>query len=54
VIQIQVKDYDRRARCRFASGADLGTDGSQTAPAHEALGFEETERVVYYRKSLRS
>jgi aminoglycoside 6'-N-acetyltransferase I len=35
----------------FASDVDLGNEASQKA--HEALGFEETERVVYYRKLLR-
>ena len=34
----------------FASDADLLNTGSQQM--HEALGFEETERVVYYRKRL--
>lgn len=36
----------------FASDADLLNTGSQQM--HEALGFEETERVVYYRKQLQS
>ena len=35
----------------FASDVDLRNEESQKA--HEALGFEETERVVYYRKQLR-
>ena len=34
----------------FASDVVLGNETSQRA--HEALGFEETERVVYYRKLL--
>jgi aminoglycoside 6'-N-acetyltransferase I len=34
----------------FASDIVLGNETSQRA--HEALGFEETERVVYYRKLL--
>jgi aminoglycoside 6'-N-acetyltransferase I len=34
----------------FASDAGLLNTGSQQM--HEALGFEETERVVYYRKLL--
>jgi aminoglycoside 6'-N-acetyltransferase I len=27
-------------------------DNAASQAAHEALGFEETERVVYYRKSM--
>lgn len=36
----------------FASDADLLNTGSQQM--HHALGFEETERVVYYRKRLQT
>lgn len=37
--------------CReFAS--DVYIDDSESLAAHRGLGFEETERVVYFRKSL--
>lgn len=37
--------------CReFAS--DVYVDDEQSLAAHKGLGFEETERVVYFRKSL--
>lgn len=34
----------------FASDADIGNDASHRM--HAALGFEETQRVVYFRKLL--
>ena len=38
--------------CReFASDASLASGDAQRA--HEALGFEEAERVVFYRKAVR-
>ena len=40
-----------RGCSEFASDVLLDNETSQRA--HEALGFEETERVVYYLKSLR-
>lgn len=36
----------------FAS--DVYLDDSNSLAAHAALGFEETERVVYFRKNLQS
>jgi len=43
--------WGREHRCReFAS--DVYTDDSNSLAAHAGLGFEETERVVYFRKSL--
>jgi aminoglycoside 6'-N-acetyltransferase I len=46
-----VEDWAKRRGCReFASDVLLDNTGSQTM--HRALGFEETERVVYYRKTL--
>ncbi len=46
-----VEDWARRLGCcEFASDVLLENTASQTM--HEALGFEETERVVYYRKPL--
>ena len=36
--------------CEFAS--DVYIDDSDSLAAHAALGFEETERVVYFRKPL--
>ena len=39
-----------RGATEFASDADLANEVSRTA--HAALGFEEVERVVLYRKSL--
>ena len=47
-----VEDWAASLGCsEFASDVYLGNENSQRA--HEALGFEETERVVYYRKQLR-
>jgi aminoglycoside 6'-N-acetyltransferase I len=46
-----VEDWAKRLGCReFASDVLLDNFGSQTM--HRTLGFEETERVVYYRKPL--
>lgn len=39
-----------RGCTEFASDVLLDNEASQRA--HEALGFEETDRVVYYRKAL--
>jgi len=36
--------------CELASDVEFKNTGSQSM--HRALGFEETERVVYYRKAL--
>ena len=48
-----VEDWARRLGCcEFASDVLLDNIASQTM--HRALGFEETERVVYYRKALPS
>ncbi|MBZ6074941.1 aminoglycoside 6'-N-acetyltransferase [Microvirga puerhi] len=41
-----------RGCSEFASDADLGNTVSHAM--HERLGFEETERVVYFRKQLAS
>lgn len=46
-----VEDWARERQCReFASDALLDNDASHRM--HRALGFEETERVVYFRKVL--
>ncbi len=46
-----VEDWARTRGCReLASDVELHNTGSQGM--HMALGFEETERVVYYRKAL--
>ena len=46
-----VIDWGRDAGCReLASDALL--DNETGHRAHRALGFEETERVVYFRKSI--
>lgn len=46
-----VEDWARsRGCCELASDVLLHNTGSQTM--HSALGFEETERVVYYRKVI--
>ncbi len=43
--------WGRAQGCReFAS--DVYTDDHDSLAAHAGLGFEETERVVYFRKSL--
>jgi aminoglycoside 6'-N-acetyltransferase I len=48
-----VETWARRLGCReFASDVLLENTASQSM--HKALGFEETERVVYYRKPLPS
>ena len=45
------EEWARGQRCReMASDAELDNVGSQRA--HEALGYQETERCVVYRKSL--
>jgi aminoglycoside 6'-N-acetyltransferase I len=47
-----VEDWAAGLGCaEFASDVELHNEDSQKA--HRALGFEETERVVYYRKELR-
>jgi len=47
------EDWARRQGCReFASDVLIHNTGSQDM--HRALGFEETDRVVYYRKPLAS
>jgi aminoglycoside 6'-N-acetyltransferase I len=44
-------DWGRRQGCReFAS--DVYIDDELSLAAHRGLGFEETERVVYFRRSL--
>ncbi|MGH6826812.1 aminoglycoside 6'-N-acetyltransferase [Methyloceanibacter sp.] len=46
-----IEDWAAGLGCtELASDVVLHNDASQKA--HEALGFEETERVVYYRKRL--
>ena len=46
-----VEDWARNLGCReFASDVLVDNTGSQDM--HRALGFEETDRVVYYRKPL--
>lgn len=48
---LAVEEWARGLGCReLASDVELHNTGSQTM--HDALGFEETERVVYYRKTL--
>ncbi|MEJ7670667.1 MAG: aminoglycoside 6'-N-acetyltransferase [Casimicrobiaceae bacterium] len=45
------EDWARSRGCtEFASDASLANEASHTM--HRALGFEETQRVVYFRKSL--
>jgi aminoglycoside 6'-N-acetyltransferase I len=39
-----------RGCTHLASDADIANDGSQRL--HRALGFEDTERVVYFRRIL--
>jgi aminoglycoside 6'-N-acetyltransferase I len=54
VARALVQAVEQWARCKgcmeFASDALLDNIGSHRM--HQALGFEETERVVYFRKSL--
>lgn len=46
-----VQDWAVRLGCReFASDAELHNTASHAM--HLALGFEETERVIYFRKAL--
>ena len=46
-----VEDWGRRCGCtEFASDAPIDNIDSQTM--HRALGFEETNRVVYFRKEI--
>jgi aminoglycoside 6'-N-acetyltransferase I len=48
-----VEEWGRKMDCReFASDALL--ENSDSHSMHHALGFEETERVVYFRKDLLS
>ena len=48
-----VERWARSLGCReFASDVLLDNTASQSM--HKALGFEETERVVYFRKQIRS
>ena len=48
-----VEEWGRKMGCReFASDALL--ENSDSYAMHHALGFEETERVVYFRKDLLS
>ena len=47
----EIEKWGKSKGClEFASDADLDNDISQKF--HRAIGFEETERVVYFRKSL--
>jgi aminoglycoside 6'-N-acetyltransferase I len=47
-----VEDWAVGLGCtEFASDVELHNEASQRA--HQALGFDETERVIYYRKELR-
>ena len=46
-----VADWGRARGCsEFASDAEL--DNTDSHAMHRALGFEETERVVYFRREL--
>ncbi|WDR00827.1 GNAT family N-acetyltransferase [Devosia sp. J2-20] len=46
-----VEDWARRLGCsEFAS--DAAIDNTESHRMHAALGFEETQRVVYFRKAL--
>jgi aminoglycoside 6'-N-acetyltransferase I len=48
-----VEEWGRKIGCReFASDALL--ENSSSHSMHHGLGFEETERVVYFRKQLLS
>jgi aminoglycoside 6'-N-acetyltransferase I len=46
-----VEDWARARGCRELA-SDARVDNSAGISAHRALGFEETERVVYFRKEL--
>lgn len=47
----QVENWGQEAGCReLASDTELENHGSRAA--HLAMGFEETEKVVYFRKLL--
>ena len=47
-----VEDWAVGLGCtEFAWDVELHNEASQRA--HQALGFDETERVIYYRKELR-
>jgi aminoglycoside 6'-N-acetyltransferase I len=35
-------------------GSDCGLENLPSQDFHRALGFEETERVVYFRKELKA
>ncbi|MGV8833901.1 MAG: aminoglycoside 6'-N-acetyltransferase [Devosia sp.] len=48
-----VEDWARAQGCsEFASDADI--DNTDSHRMHAALGFEETQRAVYFRKALRA
>jgi aminoglycoside 6'-N-acetyltransferase I len=48
-----VEDWTRERGCRELA-SDAWIDDSNSHRMHRALGFSETERVVYFRKSLDS
>lgn len=48
-----VEDWANRLGCRELA-SDVLVHNTRSQSMHEALGFEETERVVYYRKLLSS
>ncbi len=45
------KDWSRDRGCAELA-SDTGLDNLVSQQAHQALGFEETERVVFYRMAL--
>ena len=48
-----IEDWARQLGCAELA-SDTGLRNRASQKMHVALGFEETERVVYYRKPLRS
>jgi len=48
-----IEDWAREHGCTEL-GSDVLLDNTVSQEAHGALGFEETERVVYYRKRLKA
>jgi aminoglycoside 6'-N-acetyltransferase I len=50
-LSASVEEWGRNQGCvEFASDTSLDNDGSQRL--HAALGFEETQRVVFFRKRI--
>lgn len=47
------EEWGREQGCREIA-SDTWIDNAGSDAAHRALGFEETERLIHYRKALRS